>query len=132
MMRLKLAIPVLSMISVMFPAIVHAQCTRCCFPSPNVSVSPVTAEEGQSVVVTTVLLNCSPYARVLTAKVNVTPNSSTCASFAEAFSINAYVLPFRSRTVSYTFAAPNCDGGYKVTEWSSNATGYATATLTVN
>jgi hypothetical protein len=110
----------------------HAQCTRCCFPSPNVTVSPATAEEGQSVVVTTVLLNCSSYSRVLSATVNVTPNNSGCASFAEAFTISAYVLPFRSRTVSYTFAAPNCDGTYAVTEKSSNAYGYATATLTVN
>jgi hypothetical protein len=132
MIRLKLAVLVLSVACAMFPAIVHAQCTRCCFPAPNVSVSPVTAEEGQSVVVTTVLLNCSPIARVLTAKVNITPNNSSCASFAEAFSVTALVLPFRSRTVSYTFAAANCDGGYEVTESSSNAPGYATAILTVN
>src|SRR5437660_3740281 len=108
----------------------HAQCTRCCFPSSNVTVSPTTAKEGQSVIVTTVLLNCSSYARVLTATVNVTPNNAACGSFAEAFKVSAYVLPYRSRTVSYTFAAPHCRGTYAITEQSSNTTGYATATLT--
>lgn len=115
-----------------FTAMAHAQCTRCCFPSPNVTVSPATAEEGQSVMVTTVLLNCSSYTRVLTATVNVTPSNTACTSFAEAFKISAYVSPYRSRTVSYTFAAPNCDGTYAVTEKTSNASGYAKATLTVN
>ena len=115
-----------------FAATAHAQCTRCCFPYSNVTVSPTTAEEGQSVVVTTVLLNCSSYPRVLTATVNVTPKNAACASFAEAFKVSAYILPYRSRTVSYTFAAPHCRGTYLITEKSSNTTGYATTTLTVN
>jgi len=132
MIRLKLTVLVLSVACAVFPAIVHAQCTRCCFPAPNVSVSPVTAEEGQSVVVTAVLLNCSSFQRVLTAKVNVTPSNSACASFAEAFQVSALLLPFRSRAVSYTFAAANCDGRYEVKESSSNASGIATAILTVN
>jgi len=115
-----------------FTSTAHAQCTRCCFPSSNVTVSPTTAEEGQSVIVTTVLLNCSSYPRVLTATVNVTPNNAACTSFAEAFKVSAYILPYRSRTVSYTFAAPHCRGTYSITEKSNNTTGYATATLTVN
>jgi hypothetical protein len=118
--------------SLTFTATAHAQCTRCCFPSSNVTVSPTTAQEGQSVIVTTVLLNCSPDPRVLTATVNVTPENAACTAFAEAFKASAYILPYRSRTVSYTFAAPHCRGAYSITEKSSNTPGYATATLTVN
>jgi hypothetical protein len=132
MTRPKLAIVQLALViaCLTFPAAVHAQCTRCCFPYPNLTLNPSTAQEGEPVIVTTVLLNCSPYSRVLTAKVNVTPPSA-CAKFAEAFSTSAYVPPFQSRTVTYTFAAPKCRGTYEVTESSSNASGYATRTLTV-
>jgi len=113
------------------PRTVHAQCTRCCFEYPNVSVHPTTAEKGQPVVVTTGVFNCRPYPQVITAKVNVTP-SPACASFAEAFYISAYVPQFQHRILTYTFAAPNCDGTYKVTESVSTASGYATKTLTVD
>ena len=112
-----------------FAPAVQAQCTRCCFPYPNLTVTPITAREGQPVMVTTVLQNCS-YSRVITAKVNVKPGTA-CATFAEAFSMSAYVPAFQSRTVSYTFAAPRCHGTYQVIESSSNASGYATKTLTV-
>jgi hypothetical protein len=61
-----------------FAASAHGQCTRCCFPSSNVTVSPTTAQGAQSVIVTTVLLNCSVYPRVLTATVSVTPNNAAC------------------------------------------------------
>ncbi len=133
MTRFKLAIASSLLITacVTFPTTVHAQCTRCCFPYANLTVNPTTAEEGQPVVVTTGVLNCLPYARVITVKVNVTP-STACASFAEAFSISVYVPPLQGRTVTYTFAAPKCDGIYKVTESVSNAPGYATKNLTVN
>jgi hypothetical protein len=114
-----------------FPTMAHGQCTRCCFPTANVTVSPSTAEEGQPVVLTTVVLNCAPESKVITVKVNVTP-SAACALFAEAFAIQAYVPRLQSRTVTYTFSAPRCEGGYQVTETSSNASGSATATLTVN
>jgi hypothetical protein len=113
------------------PTMVYAQCTRCCFDYANVTVNPTTAEEGQPVVVTTGVFNCRPYAQVIIAKVNVTP-STACALFAEAFYIRAYVPPFQHRILTYTFAAPNCDGTYKVTESVSTASGYATTTLTVN
>ena len=114
-----------------FPAAAHAQCTRCCFAYANLSVNPTTAEEGQPVMVTTVALNCSPYSRVITATVNVKPEAA-CVSFAEAFKTSVYVPPFQSRTVTYTFAAPKCRGTYQVTESSSNASGSAKRTLTVN
>jgi hypothetical protein len=108
---------------------VQGQCTRCCFPYPNVSVSPTTAEEGQPVALTTTVLNCS-YGRVFTIKVNVTPNDISCSSFAEAFSASVYVPPFQSRTLTYTFPAPKCDSTYKVS--AGSAAGIATTTLTVN
>jgi hypothetical protein len=38
------------------------------------------------------------------------PQQCRMWSFAEAFKISAYLLPYRSRTVSYTFAAPHCRG----------------------
>ena len=48
-----------------------AQCTRCCgnccISKPNVSVSPMTAQQRQPVVATTTLLNCLPYATVIRA-----------------------------------------------------------------
>jgi hypothetical protein len=109
----------------------HAQCVRCCFPAPNVVVSPATTEEGQPVVVTIHVLNCQGFRRVITAKVNVTP-SAACASFAEAFSVTALVPPVSGRTLTYTLAAPKCEGTYKLTESSSNAPGSATTSLKVN
>jgi hypothetical protein len=114
-----------------FPTAVHAQCTRCCFPNANVTVSPATTEEGQPVVVTSVVLNCLPIRRLITVTVNVMPGP-TCASFAEAFSVTALVPRLSSRTVTYTLAAPKCEGNYTVKETVSNAPGYATKTLKVN
>jgi hypothetical protein len=119
-----------------FPTIARGQCTRCCglcsppCDRPNLTVSPSTAEEGQPVVLMTVVHNCASEGKVATVKVNVTP-SAACASFAEAFAIQAYVPAFESRTVTYTFSAPKCEGAYRVAETSSNAAGSATATLTV-
>lgn len=117
----------------------RAQCTRNCgippycitHPVPNLSVNPSTAEQGQPVVVTSTVRNCVVYPEVITVRVNVTPERA-CAAFAEAFSVSAYVPRLESRTVSYTFAAPKCSGTYKVTESSSNASGTATKTLTVD
>jgi hypothetical protein len=132
MNKAKLIVPltILAMAFLVFAPAVQAQCTRCCFQYPNLTLTPATAAEGQPVMVTTVLQNCLPYPRVITAKVNVKPGTA-CALFAEAFSVSAYVPAFQSRTVSYTFAAPRCRGTYQVIESSSNASGYATKTLTV-
>jgi hypothetical protein len=74
--------------------------------SPPAPDPPPTAAEGQPVMVTTVLQNCS-YSRVITAKMNVKAGTA-CASSAEVFSMSAYVPAYQSRTVSYTFAAPRC------------------------
>jgi len=124
------ALTLLAMAYLTLAASAQAQCTRCCFSYPNLAVNPTTAQEGQPVVVTTVLQNCLPYPRVITAKVNVQPGTA-CASYAEAFSMSIYVPRLQSRTVSYTFAAPKCRGSYQVIESSSNASGAATKTLTV-
>jgi hypothetical protein len=108
-----------------------AQCIRCCFPASNLSVTPATAEEGQPVVLMVSVVNCQPFPRVITVKINVTPGPA-CESFAEAFSISAYIPRPQARTVTYTFDAPKCVGPYKVTESSSNAPGTVTKTLTVD
>jgi hypothetical protein len=118
-----------------FPTIARGQCTRCCGAcSPcdrlNLGVNPSTAEEGQPVVLTTVIHNCGREGGVFTVRMNVTP-SAPCASFAEAFGIEAYVPGSESRTVTYTFSAPKCEGVYQVRETSSSALGTAAATLTV-
>ncbi len=113
-------------------ATARAQCTRCC-PfglQPNVKVSPKRVVPGQPVVVTTTLYNCNTFPRVFTARVNVLPRAA-CAPFAEAFSISALVGPVQERTVSYTFAAPNCRGTYKVRETANDVIGIAKAKLFV-
>jgi hypothetical protein len=119
------AVAMLAIASLTFAPAAHAKCTRCCFQYPNLTLTPDTAAEARPVMVITVLQNCLPYPRVISAKVNVTPRTA-CASFAEAFSMSAYVPAFQSRTVSYTFAAPRCRGTYQVIESSSNASKYAT------
>jgi len=129
--KLLIASSVLITACLVFSTTLHAQCTRCCFPYPNLAVSPTIAEEAQPVVLTTRVQNCLSYARVITVKVNVTP-PTTCASFAEAFSITVYVPRLQGRTVSYTFSAPNCDGRYKVIDSVSGVSGSATAYFTVN
>jgi hypothetical protein len=127
--KLIIALALVAMVSLAFAPAAPAQCTRCCFPYPNLTLTPTTAAEGQPVMVATVLQNCS-YSRVITAKINVKPGTA-CASFAEAFSMSAYVPAYQSGTFSYTFAAPRCRGTYQVIESSSNASGYVTKNLTV-
>jgi hypothetical protein len=78
------ALAMLAIASLTFAPAADAQCTRCCFQYPNLTLTPDTAAEGQPVMVTTVLQNCLPYSRVISGKVNVTPPTA-CASFAEAF-----------------------------------------------
>lgn len=111
-------------------SLTNAQCTRCCFPFPNISVNPAITLQNQAVTVTTTVVNCRPYRMVITAKVSVSPESG-CTSFAEAFSLQALIPGFESRTLTYTFPAPKCNATYQVKESSSNATGTATKTLTV-
>lgn len=109
----------------------HAQCTRCCFPNPNITVTPAKAKEGQPVMLTVVVVNCGLAAEVVTAKVNVTPGKA-CAPFAEAFSTKVFLRArFQARTLTYMLDAPACQGTFKVTESSSNAPGKAIKNLKV-
>lgn len=107
-----------------------AQCTRCCFPHPGLSLSPASVLRGQPVMATTVLTNCRSYPQVITARLNLTP-ASQCGSFAEAFSSSALIPALQSRAITYTFSAPQCSGSYQVRESSSNASGTAAKTLIV-
>ena len=129
--ELAVMVAVLVTASLAEPKVAYSQCTRCCFPAANLTVTPATAQKGQPVVLTTGVLNCSPYQRVIIATVNLAPASS-CTAYAEAFSIKVYVPPFQARTATYTFAAPKCSGTYKVIESVSNFPGSVTKTLTVN
>ena len=130
MIRHKLAIAVLSAACLMFPAMVHAQCTRCCGQRgllTTLSVTPTTAEEGQPVSVTIGVFSCLSFAKVFTATVNLTPTISACASFAEAFSVSGIISPGGYRKFTYTLPAPECDSTYNVT-----MNGTSRGTLTVN
>jgi hypothetical protein len=60
--KLIVALTILAMPFLVFAPAVQAQCTRCCFQYPNLTLTPATAAEGQPVMVTTVLQNCLPYA----------------------------------------------------------------------
>jgi hypothetical protein len=118
MIRLKLAIGVLSAASLTFPALVHAQCTRCCGIQgfgTSLTVTPTTAEEGQPVSITIGVYSCYYVAKVFTATVNLTPTASGCAAFAEAFSASGIVYPGQHRIFTYTLPAPKCDSTYNVT-----------------
>ncbi len=130
MIRHKLAIAVLIAACLMFPAMVHAQCTRCCGRTgfvTSLSVTPTTAEEGQPVSVTIGVSSCFSVAKVFTATVNLTPTISACASFAEAFSVSGIIFPGGHRIFTYTLPAPKCDSTYNVT-----MNGTSRGTLTVN
>ncbi len=129
MIRLKLAIGVLSAACLMFPAIINAQCTRCCGVqgfSTSLTVTPTTAEEGQPVSVTIGVYSCYYTAKVFTATVNITPTVSACTSFAEAFSVSGIVYPGQHRIFTYTLPAPKCVSTYDVA-----LNGIVRATLTV-
>ena len=130
MTRAKLAFAVLSVACVMFAAVARAQCTRCCGVqgfSTSVTVTPTSAEEGQPVSVTIGVYSCYYAAKVFTATVDITPTVSSCAAFAEAFSVSGIVYPGQHRIFTYTLPAPKCDSTYDVT-----MNGTVRATLTVD
>ena len=130
MIRHRLALAVLGAACLMFPAMVHAQCTRCCGISrfvTSLTVTPTIAEEGQPVSVTIGVSSCFSVAKVFTATVNLTPTVPACASFADAFSVSGILYPGSHRIFTYTLPAPKCDSTYNVT-----MNGTVRATLTVN
>jgi hypothetical protein len=116
-------------LAILSPA-AQAQCIRCCFPHPSLSLSPASAIKGQPVMVISVLTNCRPYPQVITAKLNITP-AAPCGSFAEAFSSSVLIPALQSRAITYTFSTPQCSGSYQVRESSSNASGTAAETMLV-
>ena len=129
MIRLKL-VTLLGVACVMFPAIAHAQCTRCCGVQgflTSLTVTPTTAEEGQPVSITISVSSCYYTAKVFTATVSLTPIVSACASFAEDFSVSAKLYPGQHRIFTYTLPAPKCDSDYDVV-----MNGEVRATLTVD
>jgi len=129
MTRLILAV---ALTALMFPAVVHAQCTRSCgFGSgfaTSVGVVPTTAEEGQPVTVAVSITNLSRYSSALfRGMVIISSEVPACTSFNEGVSVSAVIPPSGHRIVSYTLSAPKCEATYKVL-----LNGKGTATLTVN
>jgi len=66
-------------------------------------------------------------AKVFSATVNIMPQNTACAAFAEAFSVSGTIFPGQHRIFTYTLPAPNCDSTYNVI-----MNGVIRATLTVN
>jgi hypothetical protein len=129
MIRHKLAIAALAAACLMFPAVVHADCTRCCGSSQVVSFlnfTPSTAEEGQPISFTIEVISCGSAPLVFRAGVNLTPTNSACAPFADGFAVSG-IIRQGYRFFTYTLPAPNCDSAYKV-----NYNGRFRGTLTVN
>jgi hypothetical protein len=113
----------------MFPAMAHAQCTRCCGVQgfvTSLTLTPTSAEEGQPVSVTIGVSSCYSTVKTFTANVDITPTVSACASFAEAFTVSGKVFPGQHRIFTYTLPAPKCDSTYDVI-----MNGDVRATLTV-
>jgi hypothetical protein len=134
MIRLKLAFGVLGAAWLMFPAIVHAQCTRCCFGhfQTQLAVTPTAAEEKQPVTVKVSVSSTYPCPQVFTATVNITPTVPACASFADAFQVSGFLRTFGGRSFTYTLPAPNCASTYKVKLNGYPLFGTTTATLMVD
>ena len=134
-MRLKLLFAVLSVACTMFPAMAHAQCTRCCGAQgfwTSLAVTPASAEEGQPVSITIGVASCYYTTKVFTATVKIVPTASDCASFAEEFSVSGTVFPETHRIFTYTLPAPKCVSTYDVTMNSVSTMNFVpTATLTV-
>jgi hypothetical protein len=135
MMRHKFAVGVLSAAWLMFPAIVHAQCTRCCgaqFFETSLAVTPTATEEKQPVTVTVGVASCYISQKVFTATVNITPTVPACASFADAFKVSGLIEPHGHRVFTYTLPAPNCESTYNVKLNGTRLFGTTTATLKVD
>jgi len=97
----------------------------------TMSITPGTSEELQPVTIANSVTNCSASAQRVKINVNFTADTNSCGDYSESFSFNISLRPHQSRTVSFVFPAPLCEGTYTVTEASSNG-GSATASLTVN
>jgi hypothetical protein len=113
----------------MFPAMAHAQCTRCCGVQgfvTSLTITPTSAEDGQPVSITIGVSSCYYTAKVFTATVNIIPTAFACESFAEEFSVSGTVFPGQHRIFTYTLPAPKCDSTYDVI-----MNGAVRATLTV-
>jgi hypothetical protein len=131
-MRVKLAVAALGAACMMFPAVVHTQCTRSCGFGEgfitSVAVVPTTAEGGQPVTVSVGIINVSRFSPALfRGTVTISSEASACASFDEGVWVSAVIPPSAHRILSYTLSAPQCEATYKVT-----LNGKGTATLTVN
>ena len=127
--HIKLAVGVLSAVWLMFPAIVHAQCTRCCYDifQTHLAVTPTAAEEKQPVAVRVSVTSYYCVPEVFTATLNISPTVPACEPFADAFKVSEFIGPRETRYFTYTLPAPNCASTYKV-----KLNGIVRATLTVD
>ena len=128
MLRFKLAAAVLTACMV-FPAMAHAQCTRCCGVQgfvTSLTITPTSVEEGKPVSITIGVSSCFDTTQVFTATVKLIPTASECSSFAEEFSVSGRVFAKEHRIFTYTLPAPKCASTYDVT-----MNGAVMATLTV-
>ena len=129
MLRFKLAAAVLTA-CMMFPAMAHAQCTRCCGAQGfvmSLTITPTSVEEGKPVSITIGVSSCFDTTQVFTAAVKLIPTASECSSFAEQFSVSGRVFAKEHRIFTYTLPAPKCASTYDVT-----VNGAVMATLTVD
>ncbi len=127
----KLAITVLIVACLAFPAIAHGYCypasTRLAGSYLLLDVQPA-AVEGARVPVVIDLNNCYRAPILFSATVNITPTNSACASYAEAFSIRS-TISWGNYSFIHYLPAPHCASTYNVTLIST--LGVRKATLTI-